>query len=177
MRDLLKFLGSIAAAVIAVTLIKAFAFMVCSVDGPGLEPYFAAGDRVLINRWSYGLRTGRPQSLFDYGRICRQPVRRGDLIAFEDSVGSTLICRCTALPGDSVTINGQKIVVPSLNNCSDGDYYWLEPLGKHNTTGSRQLGFIAEHQIIGRVLIVLYNHKPGEALWTGYPGERILLLP
>ena len=133
---------------------------VCTVDGKGLEPVFQEGDRVVVNRWSYGLRTGESGSLFDYDRICRQPVEKGDFIAFEDSLGQVLICRCAGVPGD--TIAGK--VVPGIVNCASQDY-------------SRQLGFIPEERIIGRACLILYNHDPKAAFWKGYMKDRVLLLP
>ena len=99
MRGSFKFLLALAMAFVAMLAFRALVMTVCTVDGKGLEPVFQAGDHVVVNRWSYGLRTGEKGSLFDYGRICRQEINKGDFIAFEDSLGKMLICRCTALPG------------------------------------------------------------------------------
>jgi hypothetical protein len=48
-------------------------------------------------------------------------------------------------------------LVPGLVNCAKTDYYWLEAINQKNPVDSRHLGFIAENQIIGRVVTVLYN--------------------
>ena len=66
---------------------RALVMTVCTIEGDGLSPQFLEGDRVVINRWSYGLRTGKKDGLFDYGRICQQKVEKGDFIAFEDLYG------------------------------------------------------------------------------------------
>ena len=173
MRSSLKFLMALAIAFVVMLAFRALVMTVCTVDGKGLEPVFQAGDRVGVNRWSYGLRTGAKGSLFDYGRICRQEVKKGDFIAFEDSLGEVLICRCAGVPGDTIFDH----IVPGVVNCADQNYYWVEPLGKNNTTDSRQLGFIPEECIIGRACLILYNHNPEAPFWKGYMKDRILLLP
>ena len=173
MRSTFKFLLALATALVVMLAFRALVMTVCTVDGRGLEPVFLAGDHVVVNRWSYGLRIGEKGSLFDYGRICRQEVEKGDFIAFEDSLGKVLICRCAALPGD--TIAGK--IVPGIVNCADQNYYWVESLGKNNATDSRQLGFISEERIIGRACLILYNHDPEAAFWKGYMKDRVLLLP
>ena len=173
MRSSLKFLVALGIAFVAMLVFRSLVMTVCTVGGKGLEPVFQAGDHVVVNRWSYGLRTGEKGSLFDYGRICRQPVRKGDFVAFEDSLGDVLICRCTALPGD--TVAGK--LVPGRVNCADQDYYWVESLGKNNATDSRQSGFIPEERIIGRACLILYNHDPEATFWKGYMKGRVLLLP
>ena len=173
MRGTVKFIGAIVVALAVMLAFRNLVMTVCTVDGKGLEPVFLAGDRVVVNRWSYGLRTGERGGLFDYGRICKQEVEKGDFIAFEDSLGEVLICRCTGVPGD--TIMGK--IVPGVKNCADQDYYWVASLGKNNATDSRQLGFIPEERIIGRACLILYNHNPEAPFWRGYMKDRILLFP
>ena len=187
----MKFIGAIAVALVVMLAFRSLVMTVCTVDGKGLEPVFQAGDRVGVNRWSYGLRTGAKGSLFDYGRICRQEVKKGDFIAFEDSLGEVLICRCAGVPGDTIFDHGDRhhdlcdasitvsvpMIVPGVVNCADQNYYWVESLGKNNTTDSRQLGFIPEECIIGRACLILYNHNPEAPFWKGYMKDRILLLP
>ena len=130
---------------------------------------------MVVNRWSYGLRTGEKGSLFDYGRLCRQEVKKGDFIAFEDSLGQVLICQCTAVPGDTVYIKKAPCVVPGLLTCDDQDYYWVRSVSKNNPIDSRQLGFIPEERIIGRACLVLFNRNPEAPFWKGYRSDRLLL--
>ena len=171
MRGTVKFLVVLAVAFVVMFAFRGLVMTVGTINGDGLAPQFVAGDRVVVNRWSYGLRTGKKGSLFDYGRICRQDVRKGDFIAFEDSVGRMLICRCTALPGDTI---GQ-LIVPGVTNCADQDYYWVEAISRNNELSSRQLGFIPEDRIIGRACLILYSKDPASPLWKGYRSERMLL--
>ena len=177
MRKTAKYLLSLAVALLLMFCFRALVCTVYTVDGSGLEPLLHKGDRVLVNRWSYGLRVGSNNGLFSYGRLARRAVGRGDIVAFEhpDNDDLVLICRCKALPGDTVEHEGLTLVVPSTNDCADANYYWMEAVGGQNTIDSRLLGFISEEHLIGRVTMVLYNHSPAEPLWKGWDGNRFLL--
>ena len=160
-------------------VVRAVGVTLFNIEGNALEPMLIQGDRVLVNRWSYGLRVGTFGELFHYGRIGKQPVAKGDLVAFENPQDSThsqvLICRCAALPGDTICVDGTMTEVPSLKNCAEADYYWMESIHPDNTVDSRSLGFIAEELIIGRAAFVVYSHNPSRPLWEGWRTDRILL--
>ncbi len=192
---------------LVVWLVRALAFTIYTVDGDGLSPTFRKGDRVLINRWSYGLRTGGEGSLFPYARLVAQPVERGDVVAFNldfPPLKGVFICRCVAVPGDTVNIpsqtvvkpsgdtvmsNATTLVVPGLVTCANENYYWLEPLAASspyrndigentaNHVGSAMLGFVPESRIIGRVMMVVYNHNDSLGVFRGYDRRRWLLSP
>lgn len=165
MSNTLKFLVALLVAFLVMLTFRALVLTIYTVPGPTLEPEFKAGDRVMVNRWSYGLRTGG-EGLFSYGRLCRQPVLKGDWVAVEDSAGRVLIGRCSALPGDTVRWQERTIIVPGKVNCAHNDYYRIG-----------DLGLIPERQIIGRVVLVVYNHLPGRPFWRGYDVSRLLLSP
>ena len=164
-------------ALVTVLAFRALVMTVCTIEGDGLSPQFLEGDRVVINRWSYGLRTGKKDGLFDYGRICQQKVEKGDFIAFEDLYGRIYICQCAALPGDTVYLDNDKVpcVVPGVQTCDDQDYYWVKSINKDNPIDSRMLGFIPEERIIGRACLILFSHDPEAPFWRGYSSERFLL--
>ena len=167
-----KFLLSLVVAMLSMLAFRALVFTLCTVDGTGLEPEFAAGDRVLVNRWSYGLRTGGKGGLFSYGRLWQHSVGRGDIVAFNDSCGKTVIGRCMALPGDTVSAY-RRVVVPGLQTCALSNYYYVEPVGK---SGQPRPGFISEEAIIGRVVMVVYSRQPSDRpFWDGYRRDRFLL--
>ena len=70
-----------------------------------------------------------------------------------------MVARCAAVPGDTILTANGTLLVPGLVNCAKADYYWLESINRFNPADSRHLGFIAERDIIGRVVTVLYNRK------------------
>ena len=149
------------------TLLFAFALMMAvralvvsvhGVEGNGLAPLYEDGDCLLINRCSYGLRI-EGNGLLPYSRLMRQPVRRGDIVAFSHPAG-VCIARCAGVPGDTIRTLDGLLTVPGFVNCAKADYYWLESVNPNNPADSRHLGFISEQHIIGRVVSVLFNrHK------------------
>ena len=177
MRSTLKFIMALAVSLVAMMAFRALVATIYTVEGNGLAPVFLAGDRVLVNRWSYGLRVGCTNGLFNYGRIWRRPIERGDIVAFENpqNTNEVLICRCTALPGDTVSHQGETLVVPGRVNCAKDDFYWMEAVSRQNTTDSHLLGFIAEELIIGRVILVLFSHNPAAPVWKGWRQHRMLM--
>lgn len=159
MANWLKYVIAFASAFVLMLAFRTLAFSIHDVTGDGLEPVYKRGDRLLINRCSYGLRI-EGNGLLPYSRLMRQPVGRGDIVAFEissDSIEGLMIARCKAVPGDTVRTNSGLTTVPGVKTCANTDYYWLEALNKQNPIDSRHLGFIPESNIIGRVVTVLYN--------------------
>lgn len=153
-------------ALLIMLVFRALCFTVYSVRGASLAPDFQDGDRVMVNRWSYGLRTGG-KGVFSYERLCRQRVERGDYVLLKDAKGRVFIDRCQSLPGDTVSfpVIHVQAVMPSRANCALCDYYYFE-----------RLGMVTEEWIIGRIVLVLYNHQPGLPFWRGYDRSRLLLL-
>lgn len=171
MKKTLRFLLAFLISFAVMMVVRGIGITIYTISATGSEPVFQAGDRVMVNRWSYGLRVGGRDSFFGYGRIARQPVEKGDLVALDNPKhnNQVLIYRCKALPGDTIVHEGKTLVVPSLKDCADADYYWLETLDTH------QLGFIAEEYIIGRAFMVVYSRNPSAPLWKGWRSNRILL--
>ena len=172
MRAFWKFCLALSIALAVMLAVRVLGFQVCGIEGDALLPHFHAGDRVVVNRWSYGLRTGDGR-LFPYGRLARQAVAQGDLVAFEDNKGGQLLIgQCTGLPGDTITIEGALLgdttdlvlTVPSLKNCDREDAYYID-----------RIGIVPEHLIIGRATLILYNHHPQAPLLSGYRRDRFLL--
>src|SRR5574344_361030 len=120
MRRVLQFVATLIVTFVVMFAFRALAFTIFSVPYKGLEPTLRQGDHVLVNRWSYGLRTGGG-SVFPYARWMRDRVCNGDVVAFNSPLDSgraidrkpVLICRCEAGPGDTVWINHcTPIIIP-----------------------------------------------------------------
>ena len=170
MRSTLKFLLALAVAFILMFAFRALVFTIYYVDCTAMEPVFKSGDCVMVNRWSYGLRTGG-EGIFPYGRLCRQQVEKGDLIAVEDSLGQVLLFQCLARPGDTVKAQNRTIIVPGVRTCAIQDYYYVQAPGR----ARRNPVFVPECSIIGRACLIVYNHAPHTPMWTGYDHRRFLL--
>lgn len=119
MRSALKFLLVLWVAICVMLAVRALCFTTFTVEGAALEPALINGDRVLVNKWSYGLRTvgfGRE----DYVRWFEAQPRRGDLVAFNYppdgarriSDRPVYVCFCTGLPGDTVRAADVVMTVP-----------------------------------------------------------------
>lgn len=119
MKNALKSAMALAATIVLMLAFRALAFTVYTVRGTALEPCFIDGDRVLVNRWSYGLRTGGG-TFFRYARWAPSQVERGDLVIFNNPADTlheiadrdVLAYYCTGVPGDTVTAAGARITVP-----------------------------------------------------------------
>ena len=177
MRKWLLFAVRCAVCIAVMLVFRAVACTICTVDGDALTPLLCKGDRVLVNRWSYGLRVGSDGGLISYSRIGRRAISRGDIVAFENpqNTDQVLICRCEALPGDTVEQGGQRMVVPGLVNCAGRDHYWMMSLGNGGNADSHTLGFISEEFIIGRVTTIVYSHNPSAPFWRGWRRDRTLM--
>lgn len=99
----------VALALVVATGVRLFGVSVLTIPGAGERPVFEAGDRVLVNRTTYGLRF--PKVFGDgYRRWGEKKVSRGDWVAFDSpaDIGDTLMNHglfvgiCFAAPGDSV---------------------------------------------------------------------------
>jgi signal peptidase I len=175
MPNWLKFVIVFASAFVLMLAFRALAFSVYTVEGKGLQPVYIHGDRLLVNKWSYGLRVDGG-GVLPYSRMLRKPVNKGDIIVFDipnDTIQGEFIARCKAVPGDSIKLQDRIVVVPGLKNCADADYYWLESLHPKNPADSRHLGFISERNIIGRVVTILYSHDDSKNILEGYRQERM----
>jgi signal peptidase I len=119
MKRLGIWIGILLGALLLVGLLHCFvcsSYLMLSSDmGEALLP----GERVVVNKWSYGLRTPFT-SLFGYHRWNEKPVCRGDIAVFNNPVDRShaldsreiFAYRCMALPGDTISIDNYHLIVP-----------------------------------------------------------------
>ncbi len=95
-----------------VVVLRCFLFTSCYIPSSGMENSLFPGDRVVVNKWAYGLRLPFP-SLLGYHRIAARPVERGDVVVFNNphntsyrgkqlDEGAIFIGRCIGVPGDTL---------------------------------------------------------------------------
>ena len=56
MKRIPVFLKVLLTALLVMLLVKTFAFTSCSIPSTGMENTLYQGEKVLVNKWSYGLR-------------------------------------------------------------------------------------------------------------------------
>lgn len=112
MKQLLK---AVLIAAALVVLIKVFAFTSCTIPSTGMENSLLRGERVIVNKWSYGLRLPL-MGMTGYHRLAARGVERGDIVLFNNPAGKgtidrreLFINRCIGLSGDTLMLNGQLI--------------------------------------------------------------------
>ena len=102
-----------AGAIAVVLLLRGFAFTSCLIPSTGMENSLFQGERILVNKWSYGLRVPL-MSLFSYHRWCERSVRQQDVVVFNNpaAIGQPTIdrreiyiSRCIGTPGDTLLVD------------------------------------------------------------------------
>lgn len=108
-----KWIFAFAGAIAVVLLLRGFAFTSCLIPSTGMENSLFQGERILVNKWSYGLRLPL-MSLFSYHRWCEQSVRQQDVVVFNNpaAIGQPTIdrreiyiSRCIGTPGDTLLVD------------------------------------------------------------------------
>ena len=109
----LKWIFAFTGAIAVVLLLRGFAFTSCLIPSTGMENSLFQGERILVNKWSYGLRVPL-MSLFSYHRWCERSVRQQDVVVFNNpaAIGQPTIdrreiyiSRCIGTPGDTLLVD------------------------------------------------------------------------
>ncbi len=172
-REILEWIGTLAAAVVIAMVIRTFIFEPVKVDGHSMDDTLADKEIMYVSKtgyssfWLFGAKAtffGDPQR-FDVV-ICRYPGR-----------GSTnFVKRVVGLPGDTVEliagylyVNGERYEEPYINDeyrsgmgysypaftVPEGQYFVM---GDHrnNSNDSRYVGSIDRNMIMGHVVQVVF---------------------
>lgn len=108
-----KWIFAFTGAIAVVLLLRGFAFTSCLIPSTGMENSLFQGERILVNKWSYGLRLPL-MSLFSYHRWCERSVRQQDVVVFNNpaAIGQPTIdrreiyiSRCIGTPGDTLLVD------------------------------------------------------------------------
>ena len=108
-----KWIFAFAGAIAVELLLRGFAFTSCLIPSTGMENSLFQGERILVNKWSYGLRVPL-MSLFSYHRWCERSVRQQDVVVFNNpaAIGQPTIdrreiyiSRCIGTPGDTLLVD------------------------------------------------------------------------
>ena len=115
----LKWIFAFAGAIAVVLLLRGFAFTSCLIPSTGMENSLFQGERILVNKWSYGLRVPL-MSLFSYHRWCERSVRQQDVVVFNNpaAIGQPTIDRREIYISRRIGTPGDTLLVDSLFSVS-----------------------------------------------------------
>lgn len=138
LRQVLKFLIGLGVAAIVVIAVRAYAFTIYTAPST-ITPILERGDRLLVNK------------------VSSAPYSKGDLIVFtvnakgmtaadgQPLTAGTFVGLITAMPGDTITLQRQRYLIPQICcrkcGCTDCKLY-LVNVGGRNT-------LVHKHQIVG----------------------------
>lgn len=136
-----KWILVFAGAIVIVLLLRRFAFTSCFIPSTGMENSIFQGERILVNKWSYGLRVPF-MSIFSYHRWRERPVREQDIVVFNNPAGirqpvidrrEIYIGRCIGVPGDTLFIDSLfSVISPEVQFNPDKKRLYAYPVDKEN---------------------------------------------
>lgn len=122
----------LATAILIVLLVKTFAFTSCSIPSTGMENSLYQGEKVLVNKWSYGWRIPFTASHFMADRV-----RKGDIVLFNNPnpadkgqpvfARDLFISRCVGVPGDTLMLNRELWVTDKQSLSPDSKQLYTYP--------------------------------------------------
>lgn len=132
-------------AVVAVLLLRGFVFTSYIIPSSGMENSLYQGDRILVNKWSYGLRLPW-MSLLSYHRWGSSPVKSGDIVVFNNPAvinqpvvdrRSVYISRCIGIPGEELVLDSLYNPTASIEKAGpDRKRLYAYPKEKEKTMDS-----------------------------------------
>ena len=134
-------------ALLIVLLVKTFAFTSCSIPSTGMENSLYQGEKVLVNKWSYGWRIP-----FTSSHLLADKARKGDIVLFNNPhpqdketpvfARSLFISRCVGTPGDTLMLNQELLVTGERVLSPDSKQLYTYPYHLEDTLVStlRQMG-------------------------------------
>lgn len=133
-----KITGTAIGVILAVVLLRSCVATSYLIPSSGMENSLYCGERILVNKWSYGLRLPF-MNAWGYHRWMEKPVRKEDIIVFNNPANlseSTIdqkevfISRCLGVPGDTLLVDSLFSVIPSEKNAPDQKFLYTYPRQK-----------------------------------------------
>lgn len=133
--------GAIIGIILVVVLLRGCVMTSYLIPSSGMENSLFQGERILVNKWSYGLRLPL-MALWNYHRWADSPVQKEDIIVFNNPANlsepvisrrETFISRCIGVPGDTLLIDSLFSVIPSEKTLPTRSFYILIHEKKKNS--------------------------------------------
>lgn len=130
-----KTLIAIGAAVLTGVLLRTCVATSYLIPSSGMENSLYQGERILVNKWSYGLRLPL-MDWWGYHRWGSNAVQREDIIVFNNpgnlqqpviSRREVFIGRCIGTPGDTLLVDSLFNTVPSAKMAPDQKFLYAYP--------------------------------------------------
>jgi len=132
--------------ILFVFVLRSFVVEPFRIPSGSMLPTLQAGDLILVNKFSYGIRL----PVLDVKVIDTGSPRRGDVMVFRYPVDpkTDYIKRVVGLPGDEITYVDQKLYVngKQVSHARDGDYFEPDRV-TYTASYKEQLGDV-EHNIL-----------------------------
>lgn len=132
-------------AAVCVLLLRGCAFTSCLIPSTGMENSIFQGERILVNKWSYGLRLPM-MSYLSYHRWGERPVKRQDIVVFNNPARiqqpvidrrEVYISRCIGVPGDTLLVDSLFFASSAETGFNpDKKRLYAYPAGKEMTVDS-----------------------------------------
>ncbi len=124
MKRYIKWISIAVGAIAIAACLRGFAFTSYLIPSGGMENALFCGDRILVNKWSYGFRVPLMQ-WGGYHRWNSHPVHKGDIVVFNNPADllqpvidrrEVFISRCAGPPGDTLLVDTLFTLIPSGGN-------------------------------------------------------------
>ena len=129
------------------------------IPSSGMENSLYQGERILVDKWSYGLRLPF-MKLWGYHRWPDSPVPKEDILVFNNPANlseptidrrEVFISRCIGTPGDTLLIDSLFSVIPSEKNAPDQKFLYSYPRQRERQLDSLlSILSIAPNKLLGQ---------------------------
>ena len=163
-----KIAATLTGVILTVILLRSCVATSYLIPSTGMENSLYRGERILVNKWSYGLRLPFI-SLWGYHRWGDKPVRKDDILVFNNPANLSQ----TAIDQREVYI-GRCLGVP-------GDTLWVDSLFSRNSFGKKRsrpevpLYISPEEREAVRLTAHYPFYPPQRIIGTGYGKKRTQL--
>ncbi len=116
-----KWMIAVGVAIGFALLLRGFVCSSYFIPSSGMENSLYPGDRIIVNKWCYGLRLPLMR-FFSYHRWWERPVRQGEIVVFNNPADlkrphiderALFIGRCVGSPGDTLLLDSLFSVITS----------------------------------------------------------------